>query len=75
MQRAGQTNVVDIVSGRVSHGSVLTPTRHTPVHQFFITFLTLFWTKPQAFSHTRAKAFKKGVRGFYRVLLTEFSSY
>jgi alpha-methylacyl-CoA racemase len=61
MQCPRQPDVINVVTGGLRKRSILTPSRHTPVHQLFITRHALVRAQPKPFRYTRSETFKKGV--------------
>ncbi|PPR26407.1 MAG: hypothetical protein CFH40_00028, partial [Alphaproteobacteria bacterium MarineAlpha10_Bin3] len=61
MQRPGQADVVDIMTGGLSHRTFLTPTGHSAVHEFCIASHAVFRTNAQTLGHPRPETFKQAI--------------
>ena len=61
VQRPCQRNVVDVMSGRLRQGALLSPARHAPIHQLRVARHTVLRPDAQALSDAGSKAFEQAV--------------
>ena len=61
MQRAGQTDVVNVMTGNIRQRPFLTPTGHAAIDETWIYLKTICRTQSEAFHYTGTKSLKNDV--------------